>query len=227
MAKINTAMLVSAIACFIAAVGFFLPWAIAYFEETTETRTAFGTPITITLKDYYAFMTGFGTGWAEASGTGSISGVPYSFDVSVNMEFIHDIGYVGIAGSIMSILAFVFFVIASLMSSSAAGRSIGYIGLVFLAIGLGLGLSYASALWIGLGRIKGKAEVEVSVPGYPTFKTEGEIEAELSTLVENAKSIYPGYGLVLALVMWAISMIYFVKGMRLMAISARPAGMTY
>ena len=222
MGKINTIMLVSAISCLVAAVSFMLPWATAHFGETTEARTIYGTTVVITLEPYSASITGFGTGGADASGTGTVSGVPYTFDVHVDMEFTHNLGFVGIAGFATSVVAFVLLLVASLVGSPHVGRRVGYAALAFMAIGLGLGLSYVGVLWAGLGRISGEAEVEVSVPGYPALTVESDVEAPLSEFLEEADALYPGYGLILAIVMWAVSVACFVKGMRAMTPAPPP-----
>ena len=217
MGRINTSMLISAITCLVAAMSFTLPWAIAHFGKTTETATAYGVTIIITLEAYDAYITGLGTGGAEPKGQASISGLPYSFDVNVDVDFTHDMYYVGWAGFAMNIVAFVLILVASLMGSPAVGRGVGYVGFTFLAIGLGLGLSYLGVLWAGLGKIEGKGEVEVSLAGYGTVKMERDLEADLSEFIEDAEAVYPGYGFILALVMWVISVASFVKGMLAMS----------
>jgi len=222
MGRINTAMLISAITCLIAAVGFMFPWAIAHFGETTETATAYGVTVVVTLEPYDAYITGLGMGGAEPEGEATISGFPYSFDVNVDVDFAHNMGYIGVIGLAMNIIAFVLILVASLASSPAVGRITGYLGFAFLAIGLSLGLSYLGVLWAGLGKVEGEGEVGIDVPGYGTVKVEEDLEADLSELIEDAEAVYPGYGFILALVMWVISVASFVKGMLAMRTAIPP-----
>ena len=223
--KINSPMLVSAITCLIAAIGFLLPWGMAYYEAetTTQTITLYGTPITVEIsyKDFWASITGIGSGGCKMEGV--LTMMALSGDYEAELEFAHDLGVIGIAGFSLNIVAFVLLLLASLgLPISPTGmRCLGYSGLVVLVVGLSLGLAYLGILYAGLGKLETDVDVKITMSTYPPLRFEGEEELDLKDLVKEADGFYPGYGLILAFIMWMISLACFVRGMRSMAI-ARP-----
>lgn len=227
MGKVNTPLLISAIACLIAAIGFFFPWGMAYYEAgtTTQTITLYGTSIIVEIS-YEAFwtsITGIGSGGCEMEGT--LTAMMISGDYEADIEFVHDLGVIGIAGLSLNFVAFVLLLLASLgLPISPVGmRYLGYAGLVALVVGLAFGLIYLGILYAGLGELDTETEIEIRVPNYPLLHGRREGELAMEDVVRDADALFPGYGFILSLIMWATSLACFVKGKRGMTI-APPLG---